>query len=312
MNAHRDPDRLINAFLREGAELLDDRVYDDVRAAIEQERQRVVIGPWRLPEMNKLVPIGLGAAAVVVAVVIGTRLFGSPAPAGVGTAPTAQPSATPAPSTASPSAELPQDIIVTGADSPVQVTVSTTSSGWLHDPNLEFLAKNDDGLDPPQSVGAALLTWAWPAGTGFNVYGDPCQWSTTTPETPASTPAEIASAFTAQASTDATAPVDVTVGGFAGKAVTLHVPMSYEVPNATREEEFADCDQDVFGFYGIDRDTEPSRNAQGPGQVDELWILDVDGSTVILDVTYGPAASADLVDEMRTLAESATFEPRSP
>ena len=53
------------------------------------------------------------------------------------------------------------------------------------------------------------------------MYGDPCQWSTTIPETPATTPDEIAAAFAAQASTDATAPVDVTVGGFAGKAVTL-------------------------------------------------------------------------------------------
>jgi hypothetical protein len=50
------------------------------------------------------------------------------------------------------------------------------------------------------------------------------------------------------------------------------------------------------------------RNAQGAGQIDELWILDVDGSIVILDATYGPAAPVDLVEELRTLAESATFE----
>jgi hypothetical protein len=280
---------------------------------MEATRQRVVIGPWRFPDMNKFVPIGLGAAAVVVALVLGTQFLGRPAPGGAGGAPSAEPSATPTPDTTpSPAAEagLPEGpFVVTGADDPVQVTLDIASSGWVALREFDAVSKGDDGLDPPKSVGAALLAWAWPAGTAFNVYGDPCQWLTTIPETPATTPDEIAAAFATQASTDATAPVDVTVGGFAGKAITLHVPMSYEVPNATREEEFADCDQDVFAFYGLEgEDTEHARNAQGPGQVDELWILDVDGSIVILDAAYGPAAPADLVEELRTLAESATFE----
>ena len=51
-----------------------------------------------------------------------------------------------------------------------------------------------------------------------------------------------------------------------------------------------------------------ARNAQGAGQVDELWILDVAGRIVILDAAYGPAVPAQLVDEMRALAASATFE----
>ena len=118
------------------------------------------------------------------------------------------------------------------------------------------------------------------------MYGDPCKWPTTIPETPATTPDEIAAAFAAQASTDATAPVDVTVGGFAGKAITLHVPMSYDLPNGTREEKFAACDNDMFAFYGIEGETDEARNAQGAGQIDELWILDVNGSIVILDATY--------------------------
>ena len=140
------------------------------------------------------------------------------------------------------------------------------------------------------------------------MYGDPCQWSTTVPETPATTPDEIAAALAAQASRDATAPVDVTVGGYAGKSITLHVPMSFEVPDATRDEEFADCDQSAFVSYGLEgNETGYERNHQGPGQVDELWILDVDGAIVILDAMYGPAAPAEHVADLRTLAESATF-----
>ena len=113
MNAHRDPDRMIHVFLLEGQTELADPVYDAVRSVIEQKRQRTRFGPWRTPIMNKLVPIGLGAAAVVVALVIGTRLL-APAPSGPGgpAGPTAsaEPSvAAPSPSesgTASPAASL--------------------------------------------------------------------------------------------------------------------------------------------------------------------------------------------------------------
>ena len=100
MNTRRDPDRLIHAFLVEGQTELADQVYDAVRSVIEQKRQRATFGPWRTPIMNKLVPIGLGAAAVVVALVIGTRLLG-PAPSGPGGP--AEPTATTEPSVAAPS-----------------------------------------------------------------------------------------------------------------------------------------------------------------------------------------------------------------
>jgi hypothetical protein len=144
---------------------------------------------------------------------------------------------------------------------------------------------------------------------GFHVYGDPCLWSTTIPATAANTPDEIAEAFSTQPASEPTAPVDVTVGGYAGKALTLTVPMSYhQQPDVSREVEFADCDQGIFGYYGIEGGLEPERNAQGPGQIDELWILDVNGSVVILDGFYSPATPADLVDELRVMAESATFE----
>src|SRR6188508_3089454 len=111
MTASRDPDRLIHQFLLEGEEQLHDQVYDVVRAEIEQKRQRVMFGPWRLPTMNKFVTIGLGAAAVVVLVFVGAQLFGSPS-GGTGAlggepTPTAEPTATPAPSPSPPASAPP-------------------------------------------------------------------------------------------------------------------------------------------------------------------------------------------------------------
>ena len=96
MTTSRDPDRMIHAFLREDAGQLDDQVYDAVRAEIEQKRQRVVIGPWRVPTMSKLLPIGLGAAAVIAVLFLGSRFIGSPS-SNVG-GPASEPPASAAPS----------------------------------------------------------------------------------------------------------------------------------------------------------------------------------------------------------------------
>jgi hypothetical protein len=312
MTRRNDLDQQLNAFLRNGPTELPDPSFDAVRDRTESTRQRVVLGPWRVPDMNKFLAVGLAAAAVVVIAVIALNLLpGSPAPGGQ---PPESVAPSQAPSEPAPSAwvGLPEGpFVVTGTDDPVQVTIDIASPGWSGMSEFDAVTKDDDGLDPPESVGAALLAWAWPAGTVFNVYQDPCLWRTTTPSTAATTPDQIAAALAAQAQSDATAPVDVTVGGYAGKATTLTVPMSYYLDeNATREEEFADCDESLYGFYAAEVETEPSRNAQGPGQIDELWILDVDGAIVILDATYSPATPADLVEEMRAMAESATFEAR--
>lgn len=266
--------------------------------------------------MSKIVPIGLGVAAVVFALFAGAQLFGTPT-SGVGGPPdssaTPAASASPEPSaepSATPEAIEPYQVVVSEPGDPVQVSFTVTSPGWTDLPGLGGLTKNDDGLDPPDTEGIAVLAWSWPAGTGFHVYGHPCQWSSTVPETPATTWREILAAFENQAETEilgAAGPPPF-APGIDGVRLGIRVPLTYEVPGATREEEFSACDESIYGFYGIEGGTEPERNAQGPGQVDELWILDVGGNTVILDVMYGPATPAELVDEAKALVESATFE----
>jgi hypothetical protein len=106
MTARRDPDQLIHRFLLEGSERLDDQIYDAVREAVDRKPQRVVIGPWRTPFMSKFLTLGLGAAAVVVALVVGPGLLGSSAPPGPGGNPSREPSASAKPSPSlSPSPE---------------------------------------------------------------------------------------------------------------------------------------------------------------------------------------------------------------
>lgn len=97
MTTYRDPDGLIRAFIREGDEELHDQVYDAVRAAIEQKRQRAVFVPWRISTMNRFLAIGGAAIAVLALLVIGSQLVGSPTNVGGGGdgTPTPQPTSTP-------------------------------------------------------------------------------------------------------------------------------------------------------------------------------------------------------------------------
>lgn len=175
MNAHRDPDRLINAFLMEGQTNLADPVYDAVRATIEHKRQRVVIGPWRLPnDMNKFVALGLGAAAVVVALVVGMQFLPT-APGGVGAAPSASPSPTPAP-TPLATAAAPSASAASGpTPPPLSASFTSTQHGislsypegwtaraatepWMDRPGVpQFLHPGFDVLQDPVRNGELFL-----------------------------------------------------------------------------------------------------------------------------------------------------------
>ena len=264
MTASRDPDRMIRAFLDEGEAQLDDRVYDAVRAEIEQKRQRAVVGPWRTPIMNKFVTIGLGAAAVVVALFVGVQLLGPPE-GGVGSAPTAgqtlEPTLEPTPG------PTPRTHVLSLPGDPIAVRVTIPATGWSGEPGGGVLFSQREA-DPPD--GAGIITFV--EDEGYRVYGDPCTWSTTMPDAPATTVDELVAALSSQASRDASAPVDITLDGYAGKSITLHVP---------DDADFATCDQELFASWGT-RDEDPSRYHQGPGQIDKLWILDVDGHLVVI------------------------------
>jgi hypothetical protein len=304
MNARRDPDRLIHAFLMEGQTELADQVYDAVRATIEDTHQRAVIGPWRMPTMNKLVPIGLVAAAAVVALVVGTRLLGPPASSGVGGVPSVQPSVAPsptaAPSVAGPSTPVggiaPGPFVFTGVGDGPAITVTIPAPGWYGDSGGGGTLVKNGTSDPPDGSGM-IGPWYGP----LYVYGDPCLWSTTTPKTPATTVDELVAALTAQKSRDASAPVDITVDGYSGKSITLHVP---------DDAVFGKCDGGAFGSWDVPASPNdgPDRYHQGPGQIDELLILDVSGKLMVFDAAYYQGTPTGDLAELHAILDSMTFK----
>lgn len=149
MTTSRDPDRLIRAFLDEGEEQLHDQIYDAVRAQIEHKRQRAVFGLWRTPTMNKLVTYGLGAAAVVVLLVVGAQFVGSRnGYFGADPTPAATPEPTPLP-TATPEPSAPP------------LTQSFTSP--LHGYSVSY----------PEGWTAQAATEPWTASTFARLFGEP-------------------------------------------------------------------------------------------------------------------------------------------
>ena len=171
MTAHNDLDRQLNDFLRDGPTELPYESFDAVRDRTEQTGQRVVIGPWRLPEMNKIVTIGLAAAAVVVAVFVGAQLFGSPS-GGTGGAPSqtpqgsvAEPTASPDASTSPPASAPPLTQSFTSAvhgisaSYPEGWTARAATEPWSDRPDEpEFYDPGFDVLHDPVLVDHLFLT----------------------------------------------------------------------------------------------------------------------------------------------------------
>jgi hypothetical protein len=293
MTASRDPDRLIHAFLDEGLDELPGPVYDAVRDRIEQTRQRAFIGPRRTSDMNRYLKIGLAAAAVVVVAVIGFNLLpGSPAPGGEPSL-TPEPTATPTPS-ASEAAGLPVGSThVLSEEVPIHVTIP--APGWS-DNNGILVATGHSAPDGAYVIAGWIGDPLIPA--------DPCGWESTMPDTPATTLDEIVAALGSQATRNASAPLDVTVDGHAGKSITMEMPadMPYSASNNP------DCDQNKFCTLAFeDGRTTCNMWYQEAGQIDQLWIVDLDGEFLFVAGAYWSETPLDRVEEVQAILGSMTF-----
>ena len=265
--------------------------------------------------MNKLLTIGLGAAAVVVLLFVGIQLFGS-ADGGLNVGNDPTPTATPEPSPSaesSPSSD-PADgglplgspfVWSDGTGGAVPITVTIPAPGWGGETGWFALSTNEDS-GPPDEIHVLAFndsaTWSVPR--------DACHMESTMPDTPSATVAELVAALSAQAPGDASAPVDIMLDGHAGKSITLQVPGDL----AYTDGEFTDCD---FGMYCLFvhpalEEVGPltdacARPVQGPGQIEELYIVDVDGSIVVIDAVSWNETPAELVEEQRVIVDSITF-----
>ena len=99
---------------------------------------------------------------------------------------------------------------------------------------------------------------------------------------------DLAAALEQQPMRDATVS-DIEVDGFAGKLVTMSVPDDIDIA--------ADCDRGEFHVW-------PGHEQSDPGQLDDVYILDVDGTRLVLDVNYFPDLPQADLDELESIGQS--------
>ena len=273
----------------EGSTPLPEAVRDAIRAELPSTHQRPSWWPARrFPEMNNMAKLGIAAAAVVVAALLGYNYFvapnvGGPAPSDL--APTPTPDASP-PSTVEDGEALDAGTYALALSSGTATV--TVPAGWA--------GLGDFGVGKSSGEPSEAYVVFWPASdfAVADVYTDPCAWSTNMIE-PRVGPSvdDLANALAAQAMRGDAVPADVTIDGFEGKYLEMSVPS---------DTDFADCDRGEFRSWD-------GRYHQGPGQIDRLYILDVDGSREVLVVNHMPATSDADLAEQQAVFESIDILP---
>jgi len=125
------------------------------------------------------------------------------------------------------------------------------------------------------------------------VYGHPCKWSGTLFQ-PGPTVNDLAEALVDSPLRNATPPVDVRLDGFAGRYLEWSVPADIEFSSSGFPAPSAGCDSDSDGtaFQSwTGNGWAGNRYQQGAGQVDRLWILDVNGARLVIDAFYMPTST---------------------
>jgi hypothetical protein len=165
--------------------------------------------------------------------------------------------------------------------SPVQLTL-TLPAGWNRNPSV--VGKTADHL--------ALFPVA-------NVYTDPCHWSGALLDPPVGPSVEdLATALVSQPMRDATV-TDITLDGYSGKLVRMSVPADIR---------FSDCDDGLFGIWTEAGSDDPSRYAHGPGELEDVYVINVGGTRVVISVAHMPFTPVVEVAELQSMVDSITIQ----
>jgi hypothetical protein len=287
MTSDRDPDRLIDAFLGAGPTELPERTYDAVRDHIEHTRQRVVIGPWREPNMSNLTRVAIAAVAILAVGFGASRLLpGSPGVVGgPGPSASASPSpiisATPSVAAASPSPATRAALLIaepfavrlefTGtSDFKLWGDIGTGGKGWFK-----------DSADPPNGLGVTVWTVTNAKTDVCGAYMDP-------PLGPSVD--DLADVLAAQAFTVLHEDSPVTLDGYTGRYLDYTAGIG-------------DCFK--FQRWTTDGGVREALN----GEHDRVWILDVEGTRVVIDAFDFPEASDADRAALRSIVESVQISP---
>lgn len=219
---------------------------------------------------------GLVAAAVVAAVLLGVTLFGAGPNLGGEPDPTPTPTPSPTPPPLGDGAlnAGTYRLTVQGVDATI-----TVPDGW--EAGQGFLLGTVSG-------DSYIVLWPSDAEVG-HVYADPCQWQDGYVDPPVGpTVDDLATALANQPQRGESVPVDVSIDGYQGTMIELSVP---------EDINFADCDGGQFYSW-------EGRYHQGPGQIDRIYVLDVGGQRLVIDMNFLPATSEADRAELQAVFDS--------
>jgi hypothetical protein len=130
--------------------------------------------------------------------------------------------------------------------------------------------------------------------TVAEVHTDPCHGSGY--KDPGPTVQDLATALARQPLGGTDEPAPVSLGGYDGRYLELSVPADLDL---------ADCVDDRVERWRFD--DSDRRWAESPGEVDRVWIIDVEGNRVVVDAIHTPGASTTDIDQLTRMVESITF-----
>jgi hypothetical protein len=170
----------------------------------------------------------------------------------------------------------------------------TVPDGWTSYKGFVFRSR----LDTPREM--AVSFWSVVA-----VYANSCRWLGSMIQ-PGPTVDELAAVLAERPLRHATVPVAVSLGGYHGKYLEWSVPVDIN---------FSECDKDPGGTEGFFESWKGygtgggDRYQQAPGQVDRLWILDVEGRRLVIDADYRPGSTDQDRADLRKVVDSIRFQP---
>jgi len=226
----------------------------------------------------------------------------APTPLAASSAPTTPSSAssspTPAPISASDVTALP------AGRHAAQVLGSGSYPGYMVDVPAGWFDRQGYFTVKYQGPGPVLGISVWDVG---QVFRDSCHWQGQGFD-PGPSVDNLVAALVAQSARHASKPKDVTLAGYPGKYLEWSVPSNMVV---TGDADFQGCDVEPTeghrNFMSWLGNGKGERYQQVAGQVDRLWVLDVNGQRLVVDATYSPDTGPADRNQEQQIVESLRF-----
>jgi hypothetical protein len=289
MTHDRELTRLLESWLKEEAHEDVWRVVDTVLDQLDNTPQHRAWWPvWRFSTMTPMSRLAFATVAVLAAAVVG---FGLVSGRNVGDEPSPSPTATPMSFVSAPHS-LDAGTYVVDDVFPVPLAF-TVPDGWQK-------LSADRGsviLTKPSSDGRS-----WSASIQFwhvvEVYRDPCRIDLGTFD-PGPGVDDLVAAIVDRPGVQATTPETVTLAGR---------PAQYF--ESTNPSDFSDCSRSQWAEWSADGAFDAIGHTEHQGLTVPTWVLDDDGTRVLVSAPRYPDTSAEDVGEIDRILESVRFGGR--